>query len=207
MRTTVAALTLSAVFAIGCGSSPDAPSGTSGGRCVAFAKLPDPPVAMAGGQVSVAVTADPSCSWTVTSPANWISGFTPSSARGNATVLFQVAANTGPARQAEIAFNDQVVVIRQDGIDCLIGLEPPGQTIGPDITTGTINVTTASGCTWTASSNATWLLVVSGASGNGNGAVSYRAESNPGPTRTGVLTIAGIEVPITQTARPSSLRQ
>ena len=207
MRTTVAALTLVTLFAIGCGSSPGAPSATSGGRCAALAKLPDAPVAMAGGQVSVTVTADPSCSWTATSSANWISGFTPSSGRGNATVLFQVAPNAGPARQAEIAFNDQVVVIRQDGIDCVITLQPLGQTIGPDITTGTINVTTATGCTWTASSNATWLLVVSGASGNGNGAVSYRAESNPGPTRTGVLTIGGIDVPITQTARSSSLRQ
>jgi len=207
MRASVVVLVAAALLAFSCGSSPDAPSGTSGGgRCAVLVRLPDGPVAMSGGQVRADLTADTACTWIGVSQVPWISGLTPSSGQGNQSVLFQVAANSGPARQGEILFNDSHVLIQQDGIDCALQVDPQSQTIGPDITTGSVNVTTAAGCTWTASSNASWLLVTAGASGNGNGAVAYRADANAGPTRTGVLTIGGIAVPITQTARLASLR-
>jgi uncharacterized protein (TIGR03437 family) len=57
--------------------------------------------------------------------------------------------------------------------------------------TGTVNVTTAGGCAWTATSNANWLTVTSGASGTGNGTVGFTAQANTGPARSGTLTIAG----------------
>ena len=56
---------------------------------------------------------------------------------------------------------------------------------------GTVNVSAGTGCAWTARSNANWITVKSGASGNGSGAVEFSVEKNSGDARTGTLTIAG----------------
>ena len=70
--------------------------------------------------------------------------------------------------------------------------------------TGTINVTTQSGCTWTAVSNASWLVITSNSSVTGNGAANYSALSNSsGSTRTGTLTVAGQSITITQSGIPT----
>jgi hypothetical protein len=61
-------------------------------------------------------------------------------------------------------------------------------------------VTTISGCTWTATSNASWLTITSGASGNGSGTVAFDVAANPGGVRTGTLTIADPTLTVTQTA-------
>ena len=53
-------------------------------------------------------------------------------------------------------------------------------------------VTTQTACGWTAASNASWITVNSG-SVNGNGSVgwTYTANTVPGISRTGTMTIAG----------------
>jgi guanylate kinase len=53
-------------------------------------------------------------------------------------------------------------------------------------------VQTSNNCSWTATSNVTWIIVVSGASGTGNGTVIYQVQANTtGQARTGSLSIAG----------------
>ena len=62
-----------------------------------------------------------------------------------------------------------------------------------------VSVTTSAACTWTATSNASWITVTGGASGTGSGSVTTR----PLPTtaaRTGTLTIAGSTLTVTQPA-------
>lgn len=64
---------------------------------------------------------------------------------------------------------------------------------------GTVSVNTSAGCAWTATSDAWWLTVTSGASGSGNGTVGFSAVANADPeARTGVLTVAGTRITITQ---------
>ena len=46
-------------------------------------------------------------------------------------------------------------------------------------------------CTWTAVSNASWITVTGGSSGNGNGTVSYSVAANTGSQRSGTITIGG----------------
>src|SRR5262249_29780874 len=46
------------------------------------------------------------------------------------------------------------------------------------------------GCNWTASANASWLHITSGASGSGNGTVTYSVDADTGPARSGTLTVA-----------------
>ncbi|HEY7391995.1 MAG TPA: protease pro-enzyme activation domain-containing protein, partial [Bryobacteraceae bacterium] len=62
----------------------------------------------------------------------------------------------------------------------------------------TMTVAAAAGCSWTAASNASWVTVTSGASGNGNGQVSYALLANTGPSRTGTLIIGGSLFQVTQ---------
>jgi len=64
---------------------------------------------------------------------------------------------------------------------------------------GALEVTaSSSGCSWSAASNASWIIIESGNSGTGNGTVRYRIPANSGNERTGVLTVAGKTVTITQ---------
>ncbi|HEY2818601.1 MAG TPA: PQQ-dependent sugar dehydrogenase [Casimicrobiaceae bacterium] len=58
---------------------------------------------------------------------------------------------------------------------------------------GSVSVTTPGACGWTASSNATWITISGGASGSGNGTVTYAVAPYTGhpKNRTGTATIAG----------------
>jgi hypothetical protein len=70
---------------------------------------------------------------------------------------------------------------------------------------GAVNVQTSSGCSWTATSNAPWITINTGASGSGPGAVAYSVAANLGPQRTGTITIAGEVFTITQQAAVGNL--
>jgi hypothetical protein len=65
--------------------------------------------------------------------------------------------------------------------------------------TGTVDVVTAADCSWAAISNTPFLTITSGASGKGNGTVSYAVDGNPSPSfRTGTLDIAGSTFTVAQ---------
>ncbi|MFN0087470.1 MAG: reprolysin-like metallopeptidase [Blastocatellia bacterium] len=57
--------------------------------------------------------------------------------------------------------------------------------------TGSAGVTAPSGAAWTATGNAAWITITSGASGSGNGTVNFSVPSSGAPARTGTMTIAG----------------
>jgi hypothetical protein len=63
-----------------------------------------------------------------------------------------------------------------------------------------VAVTTTTGCAWTAASNASFITVVGGSSGTGNGTVTLNVDANTGAERTGTVTIAGTTVTVTQAA-------
>ena len=84
---------------------------------------------------------------------------------------------------------------------CTFTLTPTAAGFDFDGGNGTVGVATTSGCSWTAVSNAPWITVTGGASGNGNGTVSYTVAANPGTVpRTGSMTIAGFTFYVTQAA-------
>jgi len=87
---------------------------------------------------------------------------------------------------------------------CTYSVSPTSQSSAPEGGTGTVNVTTQSGCSWTAVSNGSWLVITSNSSVTGNGTVNYSALSNSSTSmRTGTLTIAGQSVTITQNGMAS----
>jgi hypothetical protein len=83
---------------------------------------------------------------------------------------------------------------------CTFSINPTSDHPSKNPQTGvTINVTAGAGCTWTAVSNDTWITVLTGASGTGNGTVTFSVSNNStGSNRTGTITIAGRTFTVTQ---------
>jgi uncharacterized protein (TIGR03437 family) len=150
---------------------------------------------------SVAVTAGTGCTWTAVSSASWITITSGSSGSGSGTVEYSVAANTGTSsRTGTLTIAGQTFTVTQaGGATCSYAIAPTSASAPASGTTGSVAVTALSGCTWTAASNASWIAVTSGASGSGNGTVSYTvAASSSANPLTGTLTIAGQTFTVTQ---------
>jgi hypothetical protein len=90
------------------------------------------------------------------------------------------------------------------GLLCSYAIAPQNATVpAGGVTQQTVNVVASSGCPWMATSNAAFLSITSGASGNGSGSVTYQVAANSGPTRSGTLTIAGQTFTVTETGTTS----
>ena len=82
---------------------------------------------------------------------------------------------------------------------CIDFLSASRHLFGPGRDTANVQVTAASDCAWSATSNAEWLRITSGGTGSGSGSVRYTVAANPSPTaRTGSLTIDGWTFTVTQ---------
>jgi hypothetical protein len=143
-----------------------------------------------GGTRTVNVSAAAGCAWTATSGAPWITITAGASGSGAGTVTFAAAATSGPARTGTIAVGGQTVTVVQ-GQGCTFAISPDTRSVPASGGDGTVSVTAGAGCAWTAASNAPWLTIAAGASGSGNGSVSYKVAATSGPARSGALTIAG----------------
>jgi hypothetical protein len=77
-------------------------------------------------------------------------------------------------------------------------LNPTSQNFSVAGSNGIVNVTSTGSCGWTATSNASWITVTSGASGTGNGTVGFSVAANTGAQRNGTVTIAGRTFTVTQ---------
>ena len=143
-----------------------------------------------GGNGTVTVTAGDGCAWTASSDVPWITIQSGATGSGNGTVNYFVAATNGPTRSGTLTVAGHKITINQ-GQGCTFAINPTQETVPAAGGGGKVAVTTANGCAWTASSNASWLSITSGANGTGPGAVQYSAASTTGAARSGTLTIAG----------------
>src|SRR6185295_14966818 len=83
---------------------------------------------------------------------------------------------------------------------CSAQLTPTDRTHGFGAVTAKVSVAIGGSCNWTAVSTNSWISISAGASGTGNGDVTYVLTGNPNPgTRIGILRIAGQDFPVTQT--------
>ena len=81
----------------------------------------------------------------------------------------------------------------QPGATCSYGITPASATAASGGGSGSVSASAASGCIWTAASNASWVTITSGNSGSGAGTVNYSVAANGGTSaRSGTLTIAGL---------------
>jgi hypothetical protein len=158
----------------------------------------------AGGGAStppIAVTAPAGCVWTATANDGWLSITAGATGSGNGSVEFSAAANTGPQRNGTLTIGGQTFTVTQQN-GCSVSITPTSRTVAAagGASTPPIAVTAAAGCNWTAVSNVSWLSITAGASGAGNGSVSFSAVANVTPERVGTLTIGGQTFTVTQSS-------
>jgi hypothetical protein len=163
----------------------------------------DHAVPVAGVTRTVAVTAPSGCTWTVASQAGWIVVTSGANGSGNGAVNLSVSTNTGGLRVGTVTIADQTYTVTQAG--CAYSLSVTSQSVPAGGGTGTVGVTAPSDCTWTATSQAAWIVVTSGANGSGSGAVNLSVPANTGVPRVGTVKIAGQTYTVTQAACTYSL--
>jgi len=150
----------------------------------------------------VTVTTADGCGWTATSNATWIHLTSGASGIGGGTVAYSVDANTSASgRVGTMTIAGQTFTVTQSGGTggCTNSISPMQATFPAAGGTGTVAVTAAMGCDWTAVSNATWITITGGASGSGNGTVAYSVGASTSASgRTGTMTVAGQTFTVTQ---------
>jgi hypothetical protein len=152
--------------------------------------------AAGGAGTPITITTAAGCAWNATTSASWIT-LTSSgpgngtSGTGNGTVNFTVAANTGAARSGTITIGGQTVTVNQAAVAvaCTYSINPTSRQVVLLGGASTIAVTAPASCAWTATSNAPWIVVTSGASGTGNGTVNITVQVTVA-ARSGTVTIA-----------------
>ncbi len=145
---------------------------------------------------ATSVRAAAGCAWTASATADWIVITAGQNGNGTGEVRFSVAGNTGPARVGGIRIGGQTMTVSQAS-GCAVSVNPTSVNVGAGASTSTIQVTSATGCTWAAASGATWI-VIGESSGSGNGQVPFSVAANSGPARQGTLSIGGHTIPVMQ---------
>jgi len=151
-----------------------------------------------GGNGSINVSAPSGCPWEASTATPWITlSGTQGTASGAAGWTVPVN-NTGSTRSGTVQVSGSTYTLTQPG-SCtftLSGIPVNTTAMG---TTQTVAVAAAAGCSWTASTSTSWIHISVGASGSGNGNVVLTFDPNrTGSQRSGSVTVAGQNVPVTQ---------
>ena len=153
-----------------------------------------------GGAGTLAVGATRECTWSVTVEGSWISLRSGENGQGDGNVEFMAAANPDPVtRRGALVLNGQRAEVAQGAAQCVITLGQTSASFSPTGGNGRVDVNASSAlCSWTVSSDQSWINIRSGPDGKGSGAVQFEVEPTSGPPRTGTLTIGGQRFSVTQ---------
>jgi len=126
---------------------------------------------------------------------------------GQFSVIYATGANISSFGQDEagelyvVLYGGSVVHIAAPSACSTLSIAPPSQTFTADGGSGSVTVTAAGDCDWTASSASPWIRVTSGAGGSGSGTVTYDVAANPGPrARSGSIRVGGRSQTVSQAA-------
>ena len=196
------ALTISiGIGAAACSSSSELTTAPAPAKCQVALAMPPGSVSANGGAGTVTVTTDAECAWSAAVAVPWITGLTPASGQGAGQVQFEVAPNPAPApRQGMITVSGQQAQVTQSGAACHFDLSPVSQAVAATGGTGSVAVSTLSGCAWTATSGAAWVTITAGASATASGVVQFSAAANSGAARAGSIAIGDQTFQVTQAA-------
>ena len=173
---------------------------TQAGAACTYGFSPSSASVPAKNVVGFTVAVNTKCSWTVTSPVDWLTVSMNGPFLGNASFAVNVADNPGTTfRRAALLVNDQMIQIQQSGVTCAFGVTPPSPLkIDSPGGSASFTITTDPACSWTASSAASWISVPAGTN-SGPGAVAVTVAANSAPqSRTATLTVAGQQISISQ---------
>lgn len=135
-----------------------------------------------GGTGNVTVAVGAGCGWSATASAGWIAVTAGATGTGAGAVAYSVAANSATEpRSGSLTIGGQSHAVTQQGRSptiCSYNISPSTAELSKDSGTGTLTVSAPDDCSWTATSNAAWLVVNSGDHGTGGGSVSYAVARN-----------------------------
>ena len=135
------------------------------------------------GSGTIALSTASHCGWTISSNAPWLTVSGEMSGSGNRTITYHYSSNAGsPARAADLTIGDKTFTLQQAN-GCAYSISPQSASVGVAGGTVTFEIATTSVCSWTATTQASWLTVISPGSGFGNASVTVSAERNEGPSR------------------------
>lgn len=151
--------------------------------------------------LTLAVATSAGCRWTASSSDGWLS-VDRTSGSGPATITASFPTFTEDAtRRAAVQVRwptptaGQNSWITQEG--CRYGVAPSASFTAAGgngmvtVVTQPLSSSCATGCPWTASSNASWIRVTSSMPRAGDDVFAYQVDANTGPARVGTITIAG----------------
>ena len=158
-----------------------------------------------GGTGTVTVTVAAGCAWSATSSAGWIAVTAGSTGSGPGTIAYSVNANANTqSRTGALTIGGLSHAVTQAGRSptvCTYELSPDTATWGNDGGTRTFTVGAPADCSWTATSDAPWVVVTSGNQGSGTGTVSYAVAPNTGTTeRAAFISVADRKFTVRQVA-------
>jgi hypothetical protein len=137
------------------------------------------------------------CSWSARTETPWLSIVEGSQGSGSGQVVYEAQRTTGPSRGGELTVAGQRVIVTQ-AIGCSVAIGPTAQTISAGGGSGTIGVSTAAGCPWSAQSDAEWISITSARAGTGPATVAFSVGAWDGPRRTGTLRVGPQVFTVTQ---------
>ena len=85
-------------------------------------------------------------------------------------------------------------------IQCAVTINPTSVNFSAAGNTGSFTISAESTCTWSVTTNDTWITITQGSTGNGNGTVNYSVTANTGAQRTGTIIVNDQIFTITQGA-------
>ena len=161
--------------------------------------------AYTGGESSVNVTAPGGCDWTAASNDNWITIVSASSCSGNETVSYLVRENFGATpRTGSLTVAGLTFTITQSAATqaCTFTISPASRTFPRNGGAASVSVIAETGCSWSASSNASWITITSAGNATGDGVLTYSVSVNKtGIARVGTMSIAGKTFTVKQKPR------
>jgi DNA-binding beta-propeller fold protein YncE len=154
--------------------------------------------APAGSDSVVLTVSLPTGPWTAEANAYWLHlSAANQSGVGSTNVVFTFDANQGAPRTGTLTIAGQTLTVTQFGNSSLgIATLVEGPSAGADSVVLTMFGPIAA---WTATANASWLhFSTANQSGTGSTNRVFTFDTNPGATRTGTLTVAGLNLTVTQ---------
>jgi hypothetical protein len=157
----------------------------------------------AGGDGTLTIeTSSRDCGWSISTNVPWVSvGNT--TGQGSGKVTYSVAPNTvAAARAGALSVAGQTVLLDEQAAACRFALSRSSDTVSAAGGSISLGVQTTAGCGWAAFSNAGWLTIVSGQSGNTSGTIGLFVAANAGASRAGQLAVAGQSYALAQDGAP-----
>lgn len=199
------AVVLWSLFAIACSkteTSVTSPTSVAG-RCDLSASNSPTSFTSSGGSGTVSVTTARDCAWTAGTESPWIAITGARTGQGDAAISYTVSPNQVPSpRTGAITIGTQTVTLSQAAAPCLFSLSRAGETIGAAGGRLAFDLTTLSGCSWSASTGENWIAIVSGQSGTASGTIGISVAANLGGARTGRVVAGGQTYTVSQNAAP-----